>query len=363
MRVLHLGSELTWRGGEQQQFYLIEQLKDQVTNFVGCRPGSEMERRCQTSDITTFQIGFRGTQVTSAREIKDICLTESIDLIHCHTARAHGAAFFSALIFGNKTPIVVSKRTDFPVKKSYIGRLKYNHPTIRKILCVSDKIKDIVQAGIERPEIVETIYSGVDPNKFNVAQDSNFRRNFNLANNDILIGNTSALAEHKDYFTFLKVAKEVSAQRKNVKFLIIGDGPLRENVYAFSNQLGLNKSVVFTGFLNNIPEILPQLDLFFMPSKEEGLGTSLLDAMVCKVPIVTTRAGGIPEIVLDGKTGFCGEIGNVTMLSQMILKILDDKEIASKLVENAYEMVVQKFNRNITAQKTFNIYREVLEGE
>ena len=164
----------------------------------------------------------------------------------------------------------------------------------------------------------------------------------------------------KDYFTFLKVAKEVTEKNERIKFLIIGDGPMTEEIKAFSDELGLKGKVIFTGFINNIPNVLLQLDLFFMPSKEEGLGTSLLDAMICKVPIVSTRAGGIPEIVIDGETGFCGEVGDVALLADMILKLLADQSTQEKFVTNAYNMVLNKFDYRTTAEKTLKAYKEVL---
>lgn len=360
MRVLHLGSELSWRGGEQQQFYLMEELKDKITNLVGCRHGSELEKKSMAAGYECFQLGFRGLQISTARVIKSICDVEKVDLIHCHTSRAHGAAFISSYMFGNQTPIIVSKRTDFPIKQSYFGRLKYNHNTIKRILCVSRKIEEIVKAAVDRPELVTTVYSGVDPNRFTEKLDPEFKSKFGLGPDNILIGNTSAIADHKDFYTFLNVAKVVTDESPQARFLIIGKGPMEEEIKAYSQSLGLQDKVIFTGFLKNIPEILPQLDVFFMPSKEEGLGTSLLDAMCAKVPIVSTRAGGIPEIVKDGETGFCGEVKNVKDLSNKVLELISSPGLRKKFVQNAYRMATEKFTKTSTAKKTYEIYQEVL---
>lgn len=360
MKVLHIGSELSWRGGEQQQYYLLKALGNKLENIVGCCPNSEMEKKCQQDNISYHLLGFGGAQIKSALSIKKICELENIDLIHCHTARAHGAAYKSAALFGNPTPIIVSKRTDFPVKNSYFGKLKYQHKSIRKILCVSQKISQIVKSGIDRPEIVQTVYSGVDLERFNVPADTGFRERYGLSKDDILVGNTSAISDHKDYFTFLKVAKVVTKGSDKVKFLMIGDGPMKDEIMKFHDELALGDKVIFTGFIKNIPNVLPQLDLFFMPSKEEGLGTSLLDAMICKIPVVSTQAGGIPEIVIDGKTGLCGEVGNVSILADMINKLLADKETRERLVNNAYDMVKNNFDYRSTAEKTLKVYQEVL---
>ena len=360
MRVLHLGSELSWRGGEQQHFYLMEELRDKVESVVGCRAGSELERKSLGANFTCMQLGFRGLQISTARVIKNICETEKIDLIHCHTSRAHGAAFISAYMFGNNTPIIVSKRTDFPIKNTYLGKLKYNHSSIKKILCVSKKIEDIVKSSVENKEKVVTVYSGVNPARFEIEPDLEFRKRYGVKDDEFLIGNTSAIADHKDFYTFLDVAKKVTELDNKIKFIIIGKGPLEHEIKEYCTQLNLNDKVIFTGFLNTIPQILSQLDLFFMPSKEEGLGTSLLDAMCAQVPIVSTQAGGIPEIVIDGQTGYCAQVKNVDELTARILELRSSEGLRHKFVNNAYVMATQKFHKAITAEKTFEVYQQVL---
>ena len=96
-----------------------------------------------------------------------------------------------------------------------------------------------------------------------------------------------------------------------------------------------------------------------MPSKTEGLGTSLLDAMACKLPIVATEAGGIPEIVINGKTGLTAAIGNHEELAKLILKIIENPSIAKTLSENAFSFV-KKFDRKMTAELTLEVYKEII---
>lgn len=360
MKILHLSSEKTWRGGEQQIAYLIEELSRQgVKNIVACRKDSAFENYCKENEIRHFSLPFSNSfDFRTAAGLKDICKHESPALMHLHSSKSHGAAVLSGWI-GNRTPMVLSRRVDFPLKKNWLSQKKYNYHGIRKIVCVSDAIKEIVQEDIIDTQKAVTVYSGIDLNRFTKLSGDFFRRTFNIPENYYLIGNTSALAPHKDYFTFVKTVEELEKTNFPAFYFIIGTGPLEQEIKTYVEEKGLNKKIIFTGFLNNIPEILPELDLFLMTSETEGLGTSLLDAFACKVPVVATSAGGIPEIVIHEETGLIAAVKDHITLSHNVKRILNSPALKSKLAKNAYQLV-QKFDKKVTAHQTLEIYKKIL---
>lgn len=357
-RILHIATALTWRGGEQQLAYLVQELNGQYEQFVLCTRGSAMEKFCLENNISVFRQRKRsGLDLFYAKRIQLICKNQKIDLCHLHDAHAHSFAILAADLFRNKCPLVLSRRVDFPIKNKWTSAHKYNHPAIAAILCVSQAIAEITGRGIKDKSKIKTVYSGIDLSKFS-AKSGLLRRDLNLSDDVFLVGNTSALADHKDYFTFLDVAEQVLEASTNVKFIIFGDGPMKREIVDYAKSKKHAEDIIFTGFRDDIPQVLADLDLFFISSKTEGLGTSILDAFATMVPVVATAAGGIPELVENKKTGLLLEVGDRKGLSEAILSLIKDADLAKSLAQNAYEKVKQ-FTKEETARRTAGEYEKV----
>lgn len=361
MKILHLSSEKSWRGGEQQIAYLIEELeKAGIKPIVACRKGSSFEEYANARNWTCFPLPFKNSlDFRTAWSLRRICKEINADIMHLHTSKSHGIAVLSSAL-GNPANLVLSRRVDFPLKQNNFSSWKYNNRSIKKIICVSDKINEIVKAGIEDKNKVITIHSGIDLNKFNHSVKTDFlRKKYNLPSDVKLIGNTSAIADQKDYYTFVNTAERLLKEDNNFLFFIIGDGPLKDSVRDYVTSKDLQDKIIFTGFLNNIPEILPELDLFLITSKTEGLGTSILDAFASKIPVVATSAGGIPELVKHEKTGLLAPVKDYSALTNEVKRLLNEPKLRNSLIDNAY-FFVQRFSKEETAKKTLEVYKDVL---
>jgi glycosyltransferase involved in cell wall biosynthesis len=365
MRVLHLSSEASWRGGEQQIAYLLKELiKMEVEVKVVCRKQSPFEAFCEREKIAYTPVSFKHQyHFATAEAIKKESKSFNADLIHLHSSKSHGAAVLAAVL-GNKVPLILSRRVDFPVKKSFLSQFKYNYKGIEKIICVSDVIKKMTAAGIKYPEKLVTVHSGIDLQKFDPDNtDKSFlHTHYNIPKDRKLIGNTSALAPHKDYYTFIDTASFLLQQRKDLHFLIIGKGALQKDLENYAATKGIDAHITFTGFLNNIPKILPCLDIFLMTSETEGLGTSVLDAFAAKVPVVATDGGGIPEMIIHEKTGMLASVKSSKQLAIYVQDVLNDKVLQKNLIKNASEKI-KDFSKEQTALKTLEIYKEVLSSK
>ncbi len=360
MRILHLSSESSWRGGEQQIAYLIDGLnKRNISNYIACRSNSAFAQYCRTEGWHHLTLPFKNAfDIGTAWAIRRFCQQEQIDLIHIHSAKSQGIAILSATL-GTPTPLILSRRVDFPIRQNRLTQWKYNHPQLIKIICISHTIEDIVRPAIRRPERCVTVYSGIDPSRF-LSSTSYLRNRFNIPTNTLLIGNTSALADHKDYFTFIDTAREFKQSGMDAKFIIIGDGPQRDTIKAYVERHQLSDYVLMTGFVSNINEVLPELDIFLMTSKTEGLGTSVLDAFACRVPVVATRAGGIPEMVIHEKTGLLADVGDAHKLAAQLTKLVSDVSLTDELTEAAYQHMLTHFTKEKMAEGTRQVYRSVL---
>jgi glycosyltransferase involved in cell wall biosynthesis len=146
---------------------------------------------------------------------------------------------------------------------------------------------------------------------------------------------------------------------QKVKFFVIGQGELENEIKEYVKKLKLEKYFIFTGFLKNIEEVLPSLDIFFISSKTEGLGTSVIDAFAAKVPVVGTKAGGIPELVKNLDTGLLAEVKDYKSLAENLFQLKKDDKLRDQLIENAYVHSLQ-FNTKVMAEKYLNLYQEII---
>ncbi|MCH1509703.1 MAG: glycosyltransferase family 4 protein [Akkermansiaceae bacterium] len=365
MKILHLSSEATWRGGEQQIAYLIEELETLgIAPLVACKPGSEFEKYCVRKGWRYESLPMRSSSdVKSGWGLKKLCKKHSVDLVHAHSSHSHSTSFLSYFL-GNKTPVILTRRVDFELKSNFFSRYKYTFTKIRKIVCVSDAIRKIVVEGTGQPERCMTIYSSIDHSKFEPYVCGDFlREEYDLDADLTLVGNTSALAPHKDYATFVRTAEHyIRNYDEKVRFFVIGSGEQEDEIKAHVSGLGLADYFIFTGFLKNIGEVLPSLDFFLITSKTEGLGTSVIDAFASKVPVVATEAGGIPELVKHEETGLTAKVGDFEHLSAHLNALKMDDELRRKMTDGAFQHS-QKFNTKTMARHYHKLYGQALAGK
>lgn len=361
MNILHISSALSWRGGEQQIAYLINELKELGHNNFLMHPKNAPIAEHSSIKGKCFCVPY--TKAFSANpfvghRIKKNVSKYKIDIIHAHDSHAHTFLYLSYKLFKLKIPSVVSRRVDFSISSS--SYKKYSHPHIKKILCVSNKINEIVSDSLGSNERVETVYSGVDLEKFGKSSATNLREVYSIPATHKIIANVSAIAGHKDYETFVNTARAVLDIRPDVTFLIIGaDGGERDRIIDMIDSNRLGAHIKMTGYIEDAYQLIKQLDVFLFPSKMEGLGTSILDAQASCTPVVSTFAGGIPELIQHKKTGLLSPIGDAQDLANNINLVLNDDELRQKLIYNA-KANVRKFSKKHTARKTLNIYQDVI---
>lgn len=364
-KVIHVSSATSWRGGEQQLAYLLSGLSHSgIKQQVLCVQDSPMAAYCEKNgiDFSTFRkTGSINLKV--ARLLKGICKTQHITIVHCHDSHAHTIAYLAALLFHNRTPIIVHRRVDFKVSPLLFSKVKYNHPSIAGFICVSNAIREILTPALRRPEKAFVIHSGIDTSRFAPVTDKGIlRKEFGFDENSILIGNIAALAPHKDYSTFLRTAEILIQNNPGFRFVIIGEGSERKLIESEIIERNLANKVVLAGFRENIPELIKELNVLLLTSKTEGLGTSILDAFAGGLPVVATRTGGIPEIIEHKITGLLAEVGNAANLAEMTKLMVEDIALRERIIRNAAKKV-SEFDFRITAAKTLDLYKKITPKE
>ncbi|MDB4835346.1 glycosyltransferase family 4 protein [Cyclobacteriaceae bacterium] len=362
MKVLHLSSERTWRGGEQQIAYLIEgSIKAGLEVHIAAREGSAFVEYCQTNKFNLLEVGFKNEfDLGTAFAIKKYCKQHNIDIIHMHSSHSHAIGVWSKIL-GNPAKLVLSRRVDFPVKDNFASRFKFNYPKIAAIICISNAIKEMLEPDIKRKEILHTVLSGIDTTRFETSKNNQLlHAHFELDSSIKLIGNISAIADHKDYYAFIDTAELVLQQRNDVRFVIIGDGPMTEEITNYIASKNLSENILLTGFRNDIPDLIQELDTFLMTSKTEGLGTTVLDAFANNVPVVATKAGGIPEAVIHRQTGLLADIKDSQQLAKLVQEILDKPELKTLLTEQAHQRLLDLFTKESMVKGNLNVYKTIL---
>ena len=170
-----------------------------------------------------------------------------------------------------------------------------------------------------------TVHEGVDLEHVAAAPPLSMRETFWLPHNAPVIGCVGALVDHKGHRFLIRAAAQVVREVPDARFVILGEGERRDELTREIRDLGLERHVLLPGFRPDVLSLLKTFDVFVMPSITEGLGTSLLDAMACARPIVASRVGGIPEVVVDGETGLLVPPRDPDSLAEAIVKLLEDR--------------------------------------
>jgi len=357
-KVLHISTARSWRGGEQQIAYLVMELrKAGIEQHIVCIANAPLHQWALDQNIPVLALAKASSiDLRFSWKIKKYHQKHTFDIWHAHDAHAHGFAVYAQHFFKQSCRLIVSRRVDFPVAKSRSSAFKYNHPSVFRFLSVSDAISDILKASITEPEKVFTVHSANDPSRFLNPEKGKIRAEFSQFADKFWVINVAALTGHKDLFTFLDTAKIILESNSDFQFFIAGQGELEAELKAYAQKLDLGDACHFLGFRPDVPELLADADCFLFSSEMEGLGTSVLDAFASEIPVVATRAGGIPEMVNHEENGLLCNVKDANCLAASVLRIKNNPILAAKLSATA-KKVLSDFSPAKMARETLRHYR------
>ena len=358
--VVHASTQRGWRGGEQQIAWLHQRLAARgVRQRLVCAAGSELARRAARAGADVVEAPGRGG--ADPRFARALARASAGALVHAHDPNAHAAAVLARALFRSPAPVVLSRRVAFPIGRGALTRWKYDHPAIRRIVCSSRAIADGLRGAIRDPGRLVVVHDAIDADRFAPGRGGGrLRAELGVAPGVPLVGTVAALTAEKDPLTFVEVAARLVAAGRELRFVWLGEGPLRAGVEDRLRTLGLSGRVALPGFRDDLPELLPGLDLFLFTSRSEGLGTSALDAQACGVPVVATTAGGLPEAVADGETGLLAPPGDADALAAQVGRLLDDAALRARLAEAGPRRVRASFGLDALADRMLQVYGDVL---
>jgi len=355
MKIAHIDTERTWRGGEQQALSLVEGLARRGhQNVVAARPDSPFaDRVARFAEILPVSPWSEWALATGAG-LRGAFARAGVEVVHAHTG--HAVALAALATAGTRLPVVITRRVDFPIGRNPLSRWKYRRAA--RLIAISRGVRDVLLSDGIPPDRIALVPSGSDFRRYeNIPLLT--RAQLGLPETGVIVGQVAALAPHKDQATFLAMIAALRARgRADVTGVLVGDGALRAELETEAMRLGVRDAVRFLGHRDDALGCVRLFDVFCFSSWAEGLGTSIIDAMALGVPVAATRVGGIPDLVEDGVTGFGAPPRDPSALADAVEKCLQEPA-RSRIVDGGKKRA-REYSIDRTVDGTEAVYRAVL---
>jgi glycosyltransferase involved in cell wall biosynthesis len=287
------------------------------------------------------------------------------DVIHTHQV---GPLFYTGLATrGLRPPLIVHTEHG---KEDYAGRAKTRvlgklaGRWTRRFYCLTDDMAAaVVGLGVVPQSKARVIQNGIDVDAFTgTADGERTRRELGIPAGAPVIGTVGRLNEIKRQDVLLRAFAKVRAELSETRLLLVGDGPLRQQLEALAKELGIAPAVHFAGYQPSSASFLQAMNVFALTSRSEGMPQAVLEAAVAKLPIIASRVGGLPEVIQDGRTGLLFEAGDDEALSKGLRELLTNAPLAQRLGAAAHDHVCARFHVRRMAEEYHRDFLELLSG-
>ena len=357
LRVLHLNTERGWRGGERQTLWLAEALARLGHHcFVAGRPDQPLVERARARGLPTLRCEPMGEyDPLAARRLRKLLRRLQIDVVHAHTA--HAVALASLATLGTRVPFVASRRVDFHLSANPVSRWKYRRAAA--IVAISEAVRDVlVTDGIPR-ERIDVVNSGVDLSREVAAASADTLAALGIPGGAPLAVQVAQFVGHKDPANFVRAVAVARRSVPALHGLMVGDGPLRPEVERAVAETGQEGFVHLAGYRTDADQLMAAATVAMLSSREEGMGSVLLDALALGKPVVATRAGGIPEVVEHEASGLLAPVEDAEALGAQLARVLTEPGLAERLGAGARARA-DRFSMRNTAAGTLAVYRRIV---
>ena len=342
--------------------------KGHEVHFIAYRPPARLDHfheniyfhEVRFADYPLFE--YAPYESALASKLVDVVKFEKLDILHVHYAIPHAAtAYMAKQILKEENIIIPVITTLHGTDITLVGRDITYSPVVRfsinqsdGVTAVSEDLKSDTYEHFNITKEIEVIPNFVDFARFRKSNKDHFRKAIAPNGEKILI--------HTSNFRKVKRVQDVvmmfNIVRKSInsKLLLVGDGPDRQQIEQLCRTLSNCEDVRFLGKQEAVEELLAVSDLFILPSESESFGLAALEAMACHVPVISSNAGGIPEINIDGVTGFACQVGDVEDMAEKALMLLQDEDMLKKFKDNAFAQA-EKFD----VHKIMPMYEDMYE--
>ena len=359
LHVLHIDTEHGWRGGERQALWLAGELARRGhRSVVAARAGEPLARRAEEAGLdVAFCSPLGELDPRAALQLRGVIRREQIDVVHAHTAHAVAAGALATI--GTRTPMVVARRVDFPLRANVGTRWKYGRAAA--IIAVSQAVRRVLVEGGINPSLVTVVPDGVDVHRDVSPASAETLVELGVQPQTPLVVQVAQLVGHKDPINFVRAVAHARRIVPNLQALLVGEGSLRGEVEREIHTLMLDGVIHLAGYRTDADALLAAADVVALSSREEGMGSVLLDALAFGRPVAATRAGGIPEVIVDGDCGLLADTRDPEGLGAAIARLITDSELAARLTSRARARA-DEFSVERMTDRTIEVYERVIEG-
>jgi glycosyltransferase involved in cell wall biosynthesis len=366
MSILFLISSEGYYGAENMLVVLARHLSKQGRQCVvgvfrnSHSPHTEVAEQAQRQGLTVEIVPCNGKWDWGAvTEIRKLFIKHNVDILHTHGYKADVYGYLAG--WPNRVALLATSHnwtSKLLSMRAYAGLDGLVLRRFDKVIVVSDSVKDILLRWGVAPDKVSQIFNGADLELFNGATPT--LRNEIGAVGYSLVGFVGRMVRDKGGALLLRAAQQVLALRPKTKFVMVGEGPSRKEWERLATQLGIGEHVIFTAARDDMPEVYASLDIVVLPSLLEAMPMSLLEAMAGSKPVVATRVGAVPKLVIDEETGLLLDPGDVDGLVTAILRLLEDPNLRTRLGKNGREHAAQHFSAGAMARSYIEQYEQLL---
>ncbi|HYE09669.1 MAG TPA: glycosyltransferase [Patescibacteria group bacterium] len=325
--------------------------------------GSMLKAEINRLNLETIEIhgiGDKSLDWASVNAFRRLFMQERPQIVHTHASLS---ARIAAKLTGVKAIVHTKHCLDNPrtgIKKAVAAGI--NNQLSSRIIAVSKAVeKNLLEAGMPQHKI-QVIYGGTEKVKTLPKEEINqIKASYGIGEKDIVFGIVARLAEVKGHKYLIQAAEQVLKNRNDIKFLIAGTGPLEDQLKKMVLDLGIENSVVFTGFIKDVENIYNIIDVNMITSSSEALCLSLIEGMSLDKPMIGTEVGGVPELVIQNQTGLLVPVADVEILADAIEELAGNSELRNSMGMNAGKMMLEKFSASEMAAEILKLYQEVVK--
>jgi len=342
LQIAHVNVARSYRGGERQTELLIRALGARdVRQVLVTRWQAPLAERCAGLDIEIRAVAGHAFGVVAA--------LRGVDVAHVHEGRSVYAAYLRHMLSG--TPYIVTRRVDNPIRNHWLAHRAYRSAAC--VAAVAPQVADVVRA-FDADARVTVVYSASSGLTVDAARAAAIRAGYAA---QLVVGHVGALDNsQKAQELIIDVARDLAASHPEIHFVLVGGGDDERMLRKLAAGL---TNITFTGFVDNVGDYLAGFDIFILPSRREGIGSVLLDAMEHGLPVIATRVGGVPAIVHDGENGLLIDSERPDQLRDAILHLAGQPGLRATMGQKG-RLVAAPYTASGMAEKYYALYEEAL---
>lgn len=357
--LMHSESSLGWGGQENRTLHELRGLSSRgYRTLVLCPPGAELGVRAAAEGIAVRHCRMgKSYDVAAVETIRRMIGEERVDILNTHSGKDSLLAGLAGRLSSRRPIIVRTRHLALPLT----SRISYRYLPHR-VVTVSEYVRQyLVSEGVPAERVV-AIPTGVDVRRFSPgAAAGTLREELGLSPNVPLVGMVAIFRRKKGHHILLDAVPDILRAVPEAVFLLAGNGPQWDNVAAKIRSMGLTEKVLMLGLRRDIPNVIASLDLFVLPTLEEALGTSFLEAMAMEKPVVGTRTGGVGEVVADDVNGYLVPPEDPGKLAHAVIALLRDREAARRMGIEGRKAVLAKYTVEVMCDRMHALYAALAE--